>query len=41
MSLPVTNLTVIAGRNHQEERKAIEAFQAASLGDLPVFMEDQ
>jgi hypothetical protein len=39
ISLPVTNLTVIAGRNPQEEEKAIKAFQSASLGGLPVFME--
>jgi hypothetical protein len=41
MSLPVTNLTVITGRNPQEETRAIEAFQAASLGDIPVFMEEE
>ena len=41
MSLPVSNLTVISGRNHQEEERAEEAFQAASLGGLPVFMEDE
>jgi hypothetical protein len=40
MSLPITNLAVIAGRNPQEE-KAEKAFQAASLGSLPVFMEDE
>ena len=41
MSLPVTNFTVIAGRNPLEEERAEEAFQAASLGGLPVFMEDE
>ena len=41
MSLPITNLAVIAGRNPQEEEKAEKAFQAASLGGLPVFMEDE
>jgi hypothetical protein len=41
MSLPITNLTVIAGRNPQEQEKAEEAFQAASLGGLPVFMEEE
>jgi hypothetical protein len=40
MSLPITNLTVITGRNPQEESRALEAFQAASRGDLPVFMEE-
>lgn len=39
MSLPVTNLTVIAGRNQQEVEKAEAAFQAASWGGLPVFRE--
>jgi len=41
MSLPITNLTVIAGRNPQEEEQAEKAFQAASLGGLPVYMEDE
>lgn len=41
MSLPITNLTVITGRNHQEQVSAEKAFQAASLGGLPVFMEDE
>jgi hypothetical protein len=41
MSLPVTNLTVITGRNRQERIRAEEAFQAASLGGLPVYMEDE
>jgi hypothetical protein len=41
MSLPITNLAVIAGRNPQEEEKAEKAFQAASLGGLPVFMQDE
>jgi hypothetical protein len=41
MSLPITNLAVIAGRNPQEAARAAQAFQAASLSDLPVFMEDE
>jgi hypothetical protein len=41
MSLPITNLAVIAGRNAQEDEKAKIAFQAASLSGLPVFMEDE
>jgi hypothetical protein len=41
LSLPITNLAVIAGRNPQEEAKAEKAFQAASLGGLPVYMEDE
>lgn len=41
MSLPVTNLTVISGRNQQEDERAEAAFQAASLGGLPVFREDE
>jgi hypothetical protein len=39
MSLPVTNLVVIAGRNPQEDARAKTAFQAAIQGGLPVFME--
>jgi hypothetical protein len=41
MFLPITNLAVIAGRNPPEKEKAGKAFQAASLGGLPVFMEDE
>jgi hypothetical protein len=41
MSLPITNLAVIEGRNPQEEERAEKAFQAASLGKLPVFMEKE
>jgi hypothetical protein len=41
MSLPITNLVVIAGRNDQEDEKAKKAFQAASLSGLPVLMEDE
>jgi hypothetical protein len=41
MSLPITNLAVIAGRNTQENEKAGKAFQAASLSGLPVYMEDE
>ena len=40
MSLPVTNLAVIVGRNPQEE-EVEKAFQAACLGGLPVFMEEE
>jgi len=40
MSLPITNLAVIKGRNPQEEESAKKAFQTASLGKLPVFMEE-
>jgi hypothetical protein len=39
LSLPVTNLTVISGRNHQEQVRAQGAFQVARRGGLPVFME--
>ncbi len=41
MRLPVTNLTVIAGRNVQEEKQAETAFQAASQSSLPTFIEEE
>ena len=39
MSLPITNLAVIAGRNPQEEQAAATAFQAAQKSALPVSIE--
>ena len=39
MRLPVTNLAVIAGRNHQEESQAEKSYQAANQSNLPVYME--
>ena len=41
MRLPVTNLTVIAGRNIQEDKQAEGAFHAASQSSLPIFMEEE
>lgn len=41
LSLPITNLAVISGRNPQEDVKAEKAYQAASMGGLPVYMEDE
>lgn len=41
LSLPISNLAVIAGRNPQEDEKAEKAFRAASLGELPVYMEEE
>jgi hypothetical protein len=41
MRLPVTNLTVIAGRNAQEEKQAEAAFQAASQSSLPTLIEEE
>jgi hypothetical protein len=41
LSLPITNLAVIAGRNPQEEREAEVAFQAASHSSLPVVVEKE
>lgn len=41
MRLPVTNLTVIAGRNRQEESEAEKSYQAADQSSLPVYMEDE
>jgi hypothetical protein len=41
MSLPITNLVVISGRDPKEEKEAEEAFQAASQSGLPVYTEDE
>ncbi len=41
MRLPVTNLTVIAGRNVQEEKQAEAAFQAASQSSIPTLIEEE
>jgi hypothetical protein len=41
MSLPITNLAVISGRNPEEEKEAEGAFQAASQSGLPVYTEDE
>ncbi|MBL7164507.1 MAG: hypothetical protein ISS57_18125 [Anaerolineales bacterium] len=41
MRLPVTNLTVIAGRNVQEEKEAEKAYQAVNQSSLPIFMEEE
>lgn len=41
LSLPISNLAVIAGRNPQEGEKAEKAFQAASMSGLPVTMEEE
>jgi hypothetical protein len=41
MTLPITNLAVIAGRNPEEVKNAQEALQSASLSGLPVYMEEE
>ena len=41
MTLPISNLAVIQGRNAQEIARAEQAFQAAGRSGLPVYLEEE